>query len=51
MFFKRVLAVFVLLFFVFYLISQPESAAHLVRTIFEVIGIAFQALVRFFHAL
>ena len=48
---KRVIVVLVVGFFLFYLISQPEQAAAAVRTVFGAIGIAFNAIVRFFRSL
>jgi hypothetical protein len=48
---KRILAILVIGFFLFYLITQPESAAAAVRTVFSAVGIAFQSIVRFFTSL
>ena len=48
---KRILAVLVAGFFLFYLIQQPESAAAAVRTVFDAVAVAFQAIVRFFTSL
>ena len=48
---KRILAVLVIGFFLFYLIQQPESAAAAVRTVFSAVGVAFQSIVRFFTSL
>lgn len=48
---KRILAILVLGFFLFYLIQQPESAAAAVRTVFGAVAVAFQAIVRFFTSL
>ena len=48
---KRILAFLVAAFFVFYIITQPESAAAAVRTVFGAVAIAFQAIVRFFTSL
>jgi hypothetical protein len=48
---KRILFVLVVGFFLFYLITQPESAAAAVRTVFDAVALAFQAIVRFFTSL
>ena len=48
---KRILVILVVGFFLFYLIQQPESAAAAVRTVFDAVGVAFQAIVRFFTSL
>jgi hypothetical protein len=48
---KKILLVLVVGFVVFYLIQRPESAAGAVRTVFGAIGMAFQAIVRFFSSL
>jgi hypothetical protein len=48
---KRILAILVAGFFLFYLIQQPESAAAAVRTVFGAVAVAFQAIVRFFTSL
>ena len=48
---KRILAILVAGFFLFYLIQQPESAASAVRTVFDAVAVAFQAIVRFFTSL
>ena len=48
---KRILFVLVVGFFLFYLITQPESAAGAVRTVFDAVALAFQAIVRFFTSL
>jgi hypothetical protein len=48
---KRILAALVVGFFLFYLITQPESAASAVRTVFSAVGVAFQSIVRFFTSL
>jgi len=48
---KRILAVLVLGFFLFYLITQPEGAAAAVRTVFSAVGIAFRSIVTFFTSL
>ena len=48
---KRILAILVVGFFLFYLIQQPESAAAAVRTVFSAVAVAFQAIVRFFTSL
>jgi hypothetical protein len=38
-------------FVLFYLTQRPESAAEAVRTVFGAVGMAFQAIVRFFTSL
>jgi hypothetical protein len=48
---KRVIVILVVGFFLFYLISQPESAASAVRTVFDAVAVAFRAIVRFFSSL
>ena len=48
---KRVIVILIVGFFLFYLISQPESAAAAVRTVFNAVAIAFRAVVQFFSAL
>ena len=48
---KRVIVILVVGFFLFYLISQPESAASAVRTVFGAVAVAFRAIVRFFSSL
>ena len=48
---RRVLAFLVAAFFIFYIITQPEAAAAAVRTVFDAVAYAFQALVRFFTSL
>jgi hypothetical protein len=48
---KRVLVILAVAFFLFYLISQPESAASAVRTVFAALAVAFRAVVRFFRSL
>ena len=48
---KRILAILVIGFFLFYLITQPEAAAGAVRTVFSAVGVAFRAIVRFFTSL
>jgi hypothetical protein len=48
---KRILAILVAAFFLFYLIRQPESAAAAVRTVFSALEIAFRSIVRFFTSL
>lgn len=48
---KRIIAFLLLAFFLFYLISQPESAAAAVQTVFNALGVAFRAVVRFFTTL
>jgi hypothetical protein len=48
---KRVIVILIVGFFLFYLISQPESAAAAVRTVFNALAIAFRAVVQFFSAL
>jgi hypothetical protein len=48
---KRVIVILIVGFFLFYLISQPESAAAAVRTVFNAVAIAFRAIVQFFSAL
>ena len=48
---RRVIVFLVVGFFLFYLISQPESAAAAVRTVFNAVAIAFRAIVQFFSAL
>jgi small-conductance mechanosensitive channel len=48
---KRILVILVIGFFLFYLITQPESAAAAVRTVFAAVGIAFRSIVRFFTSL
>jgi hypothetical protein len=48
---KRILAVLVLGFFLFYLITQPEGAAAAVRTVFSAVGTAFRSIVTFFTSL
>ena len=48
---KRILAILVVGFFLFYLITQPESAAAAVRTVFAAVGVAFRSIVRFFTSL
>ncbi|HEV2927454.1 MAG TPA: hypothetical protein VGW74_02075 [Propionibacteriaceae bacterium] len=49
--FKRVLAFLVAAFFVFYIITQPESAAAAVRTVFDAVALAFRSIVTFFSSL
>jgi hypothetical protein len=48
---RRILFVLVVGFLLFYLIQQPESAAAAVRTVFDAVELAFQAIVRFFTSL
>jgi hypothetical protein len=48
---KRILFVLVVGFLLFYLITQPESAAAAVRTVFDAVALAFQSVVRFFTSL
>ena len=48
---KRIILILIVGFFVFYLISQPESAASAVKTVFGAIGRAFRAVVKFFTSL
>ena len=48
---KRVIVILIVGFFLFYLISQPESAASAVRTVFSAVAVAFRAIVRFFSSL
>jgi hypothetical protein len=48
---KRVIVILIVGFFVFYLISQPESAAAAVRTVFNAVAVAFRSIVQFFAAL
>jgi hypothetical protein len=48
---KRIIAFLVLGFFIFYLISQPESAAAAVQTVFNALATVFRAVVRFFTSL
>ena len=48
---RRVIAALIVGFFLFYLISQPESAAAAVRTVFNAVAVAFRAVVQFFSAL
>jgi hypothetical protein len=48
---KRIIVILIVGFFLFYLITQPVSAAHAVQAVFGAIAIAFHAVVRFFSAL
>ncbi|HZA73906.1 MAG TPA: hypothetical protein VE476_13490 [Propionibacteriaceae bacterium] len=48
---RKVLLLLVVGFVLFYLIQRPESAAGAVRTFFGAVGMAFQAVVRFFTSL
>ena len=48
---RRILVFFVVGFFLFYLIQQPEGAAAAVRTVFGAVGVACQSIVRFFTSL
>ena len=48
---KRILAILVAGFFLFYLIAQPEGAAAAVRTVFDAVAVAFRSIVRFFTSL
>ena len=48
---KRIIAFLLVAFFLFYLISQPEGAAAAVQTVFNALGVAFRAIVRFFTTL
>jgi hypothetical protein len=48
---QRVLVVLIVGFFLFYLITQPESAASGVKIVFSGLGEAFRAVVRFFSSL
>jgi hypothetical protein len=48
---KRIIFVLVVGFFLFYLISQPESAAAAVQTVFDALATAFRSIVRFFTSL
>lgn len=48
---KKVVLTLVVIFLVFFLISQPVQAADGARTILDGVGSAFQALVTFFTRL
>jgi hypothetical protein len=48
---KKAVYVLVVAFLLYYLITQPVNAAHVVRTVLDWIVIAFNAIVRFFRAL
>lgn len=48
---KRGVAYLVLGFLFFYLVTQPEAFAAVVRSLVAALGEAFQALMRFFEAL
>ena len=48
---KRILAILVAGFFLFYLISQPVAAAAAVQTVFNAVALAFRSIVQFFRAL
>jgi hypothetical protein len=48
---KRVVLILIVAFFIFYLISQPESAASLVRTIWDGLLHFFRAVGKFFSSL
>lgn len=48
---KKVLFVLLVGFLVFYLISQPESAADAVQTVLGAVATAFRSIVRFFTSL
>ena len=47
----RILLVLLIVFAVFYLIQQPESAAMAVRNIFAAVAAAFNSLLIFFSSL
>ncbi|MBA3277890.1 MAG: hypothetical protein H0U22_04075 [Geodermatophilaceae bacterium] len=48
---RRIIAWLVLLFVIFFIVTQPETAAGLVRSIFSGIGDAVSALASFFRSL
>ena len=48
---KKVVLALVVIFLLFYLISQPRAAAGAASTVLDAIGTAFNALVTFFRAL
>lgn len=48
---KRIIAWLLLLFIVFFVVTQPETAASLVRSVFSGIGDAVSALASFFRSL
>lgn len=48
---KRTLALLVVAFAVFYLLTQPEAAADAIRGAASAIGTGFDAVIRFFGAL
>jgi hypothetical protein len=48
---KRIILTLVVLFALFYLITQPVGAAEAVRTVFAAVAKAFHAIVVFFTSL
>jgi hypothetical protein len=48
---KRALFILVFAFALYYLITQPVNAAHVVRAVIDFIAAAFNAIARFFRAL
>lgn len=48
---RRIIAWLVLLFVIFFIVTQPETAASLVRSVFSGIGDAVSALASFFRSL
>lgn len=48
---KRIVAWLVLLFIIFFIVTQPETAASLVRSVFHGIVAAASALADFFRSL
>jgi len=48
---KRIIAWLVLLFIIFFILTQPATAASLVRSVFGGIGDAVSALASFFQSL
>ena len=48
---KKVVLALVVIFLVFYLVSQPRDAADGARTILNAVGSVFRAIVTFFSSL
>jgi hypothetical protein len=48
---KKAVYLLVFAFAIYYLVTQPENAAHSVRAVFDWIGNALQAIAKFFRAL
>ncbi|MBA3369052.1 MAG: hypothetical protein ACR2JG_07830 [Geodermatophilaceae bacterium] len=48
---KRVIAWLLLAFIIFFIVTQPETAASLVRSVFSGLGDAVSALASFFRSL